>query len=293
MVQETQKSSSSISKTSPKVAVIIPAFNEEKTIGDSLLSLKNQTLTPYRIIVINDGSTDKTEQIIRSFSEVEIVNKESHESYVGKKELAYTFNSGLEKLSDDTNCDFILILGSDIILPKNYIYEVTKRMIEKPNVVISSGIIEGEYSITPRGAGRVVRIDFWKNLGLHYPVNYGFEGYLVLKAKSLGYETETYSDLIITTKRKTGQRYDPNLYYCYGLAIKALGYTFPYALGRIIIFGKRNPKGAFKMLQGFLSKYDQLYELELRQYVRKTQRENLLHMDQNFIKKIYNLLKNS
>lgn len=293
MTKEKQQNDLSPSKISPKVAVIIPALNEEKIIGDSLTSLKNQMLNPYRIIVVNDGSTDKTEEVIKSFTGVEIVNKKSHESYVGKKELAYTFNAGLERLCEDNKCNFIMILGSDIVLPNDYLLEITKRMTENPNVVISSGIIEGEYSITPRGAGRVVRYDFWKVLGLQYPVNYGFEGYLVLKAKSLGYETETYNDLILTTKRKTGQSYNPKLYYYYGLAIKALGYTIPYALGRIIIFGKKNPKGAFKMLQGFLSNYDQLYELELRQYVKQTQRNNLIHIDQNFLKKIYNLLKNS
>ncbi len=275
------------------IAVVIPALNEEKSIEESITSLKNQILTPYRIIVVNDGSTDKTEEIIKSFAEVEIINREPHESYVGKKELATTFNAGLEKLHEDKKCNYILILGSDIILPNNYLSEISKRMNENPNVVISSGMIKGEYSITPRGAGRVVRYEFWKNLGLRYPNNYGFEGYLVLKAKSLGFEVETYNDLTITTKRKTGQRYDPNLYYYYGLGIKALGYSMPYALGRIAILGKKSPKGALKMLQGFLSSYDELYEPELRQYVKQTQRNNLFHMNFNYIKKIFRLIKHS
>ena len=275
------------------IAVVIPALNEEKSIGESIASLQNQILTPYRIIVVNDGSTDATEEIVKSFSGVEIINRKPHESYVGKKELATTFNAGLEKLRDDSNCNYIMILGSDIILPNDYLLKITKRMTENPNIVISSGMIEGEYSIAPRGAGRVVKYEFWKVLGLTYPVNYGFEGYLVLKAKSLGYEVETYNDLTMTTKRKTGQRYDSNLYFYYGLGIKALGYTIPYALGRIIIFGKKTPKGGLKMLQGFLSNYDQLYELELRQYVKQTQRNNLIHIDRNFLKKIYNLLKHS
>lgn len=271
----------------------MPALNEEVSIGESITSLKNQILVPYRIIVVNDGSKDKTKEIAESFSGVELVNRKPHESYVGKKELASTFNAGLEKLKNDDKCDYILVIGSDVVLPDNYLLEITRRMNQNSNVVISSGMIQGEYSITPRGAGRVVRYDFWKNLGLAYPVNYGFEGYLILKAKSLGFEVETYEDLTITTKRKTGHRYDANLYYYYGLALKALGYSIPYALGRIIIFGKKNPKGALRMFQGFLSNYDQLYEPELRQYVRQSQRNNLIHINKNFLKKIYNLLKNS
>ena len=291
MTTKKQEYNISSSKINPKVAVTIPALNEEKIIAESLTSLKNQILAPYRIIVVNDGSTDRTEEIIKSFTGVEIVNKKPHESYVGKKELATTFNAGLEKLQDDNNCNYIMILGSDIILPKNYLSEITKRMNENPNVVISSGMIEGEYSITPRGAGRVVRYEFWKSLGLKYPINYGFEGYLVLKAKSLGYEVQVYNDLTITSKRKTGQNYDSNLYYYYGLGIKALGYSIPYGLGRIIILGKKTPKGAFKMLQGFLSNYDQLYEPELRKYVKQYQRNKLFHINRNFIKNIFHLIK--
>jgi len=293
LTNEIQKNNASSQKTSPKVAVIIPALNEEKAIGDSIISLKKQTLSPYRIIVVNDGSTDSTEKIVKSFKEIEIVNRKPHESYVGKKELATTFNAGLEKLCDDDKCNFIMILGSDIILPNNYLLKITKEMNKNPNLVISSGVIEGEYSTTPRGAGRVVKYEFWKNLGLAYPVNYGFEGYLILKAKSLGYESEVFNDLTMTTKRKTGQRFDPSLYFYYGLGLKALGYSIPYALGRILIFGKKTPRGGLKMLQGFLSNYDELYEPELRRFVKQTQRSNLIHIDRNFLKKIYNLLKHS
>lgn len=270
----------------------MPALNEEESIAKSITSLKNQVLIPYRIIVVNDGSTDKTEEIVKSFDGVEIVNRKPHESYVGKKELASTFNAGLERLMDDDTCNYVMILGSDVLLPDNYLSDIVKRMNEKPNLVISSGIIEGEFSFTPRGAGRVVKYDFWRNLGLKYPINYGFEGYLILKAQSLGYDVETYNDLIITTQRKTGQRYNPNLYYYYGLGIKALGYSLPYALGRIIIFGKKNPRGSLKMLQGYFSNYDQLYEPELRKYVKKTQMSHLKHLDKSFFQKIYALLKN-
>ena len=292
MTNKKRQYDSSSSEIFSKVAVIIPALNEEKTIGESITSLKNQILSPHRIIVVNDGSTDKTDDIAKSFQEVEIVTRKPHESYVGKKELAITLNAGLEELCYDKKCNYILILGSDIILPKNYLFEMTKRMDENPNVVIASGIVQGEYSNIPRGAGRVIRYEFWKKLGLKYPINYGFEAYLVFKAQSLGYDVKNFSDLIITTQRKTGQKYSSNLYYYYGLGIKALGYSMPYALGRIIIFAKKNPKGALKMLQGFLSNYDQLYEPELRQYVKQTQRNNIFHINRN-LKNIYNLLKNS
>ena len=49
------------------LTVIVPAYNEEGTIGDTLESLLAQTLMPAQIIVVNDCSTDRTEIIARKF----------------------------------------------------------------------------------------------------------------------------------------------------------------------------------------------------------------------------------
>lgn len=51
----------------PSVSVLIPAYNEEKTIGDTLQSIKKQTYPIKEIIVVDDSSTDKTGEIARSF----------------------------------------------------------------------------------------------------------------------------------------------------------------------------------------------------------------------------------
>jgi len=50
----------------PRVTVLIPAFNEEKTIADTILSIKAQTYPIEEIIVVDDGSTDKTGEIAKS-----------------------------------------------------------------------------------------------------------------------------------------------------------------------------------------------------------------------------------
>ena len=65
----------------PKVSVIVPAFNVEKYISKCLLSLLNQTLKDIEIVVINDGSTDKTLEIVEKFEELDkrirIINQEN------------------------------------------------------------------------------------------------------------------------------------------------------------------------------------------------------------------------
>jgi biofilm PGA synthesis N-glycosyltransferase PgaC len=51
----------------PGVTVIVPAFNESATLGDTLASLLNQTLAPTEIIVVDDCSTDDTSAVARSY----------------------------------------------------------------------------------------------------------------------------------------------------------------------------------------------------------------------------------
>jgi len=278
-----------------KVSVVIIARNEEKVIEKTITYLKNQELAPFRIIVVNDGSTDKTSEIVSKFDNIELINLEQRknaESLVAKKELANTINSGLEALKNDTNCEFVVIAGADLLFPKNYLSSIIKRMKDNPKIAISSGVIKGEFSIEPRGGGRVVRYDFWKKIGLQYPVNYGYEAYLLLKAKSLGYEIISFEDLLIETQRKTGSKYNPKLFYYYGLGLKALGYTFPYVVVRAILFAKKNPKGACHLIKGYLSNYDDLYEQELRNYVKKTQYQKITRFDREYMYRIKGKLQN-
>ncbi|GAA4833784.1 glycosyltransferase family A protein [Algivirga pacifica] len=57
-----------------KISVIIPVYNGEKYIGKALNSVISQTLQPTEIIVVNDGSTDQTATIVKSFEQVKLIN---------------------------------------------------------------------------------------------------------------------------------------------------------------------------------------------------------------------------
>jgi glycosyltransferase involved in cell wall biosynthesis len=58
----------------PEVSIIVPARNEEASLGDCLQSLIAQTGVAYEIIVVDDGSTDRTRAIAESFAGVRIVS---------------------------------------------------------------------------------------------------------------------------------------------------------------------------------------------------------------------------
>ena len=57
---------------SPKVSVIIPAYNHEKYLKETIYSVLKQTVTDFELIIINDGSADKSEEVIKSVEDERI-----------------------------------------------------------------------------------------------------------------------------------------------------------------------------------------------------------------------------
>ena len=57
-----------------KISVILPVYNSEKYIRKSVESVLNQTFSDFELIIVNDGSTDDTINIINLFSDSRIVS---------------------------------------------------------------------------------------------------------------------------------------------------------------------------------------------------------------------------
>lgn len=57
-----------------KISIIIPCLNEEKFLPNLIQDLKNQSLLPYEILVIDAGSTDKTLELVKEDNLVKIIN---------------------------------------------------------------------------------------------------------------------------------------------------------------------------------------------------------------------------
>jgi glycosyltransferase involved in cell wall biosynthesis len=60
----------------PEVTIIVPARNEEACLGDCLASLVAQTGVEFEIIVVDDGSTDRTHEIAEGFPRVQVISAE-------------------------------------------------------------------------------------------------------------------------------------------------------------------------------------------------------------------------
>lgn len=80
-------------KNKPLISVIMPAHNAQKYISSAIESILNQTFKKFELIIINDSSTDKTLDIIKSFSKkdsrVKIVNNDT------RLDIARSLNKGI------------------------------------------------------------------------------------------------------------------------------------------------------------------------------------------------------
>lgn len=90
----------------PKISVIIPAYNAEAFIGETLKSTLFQTYKDFEVVVVNDGSTDKTPQIVNEFAKndkrIFLINKKNEGT-------ASARNIGIEKARGE----LIAFLDSD------------------------------------------------------------------------------------------------------------------------------------------------------------------------------------
>lgn len=94
-----------------KISVIVPAHNEEDVIQDSLKVLLDEEYEPKEIIVVNDGSTDSTREIVNSYgNKIKLINFNTGHS------AAFARNAGAKVASGDV----LVFIDADVIISKNF-----------------------------------------------------------------------------------------------------------------------------------------------------------------------------
>lgn len=99
----------------PTLSVIILAYNEEKYIGRCLDSLKNQTTPPDEVIVVGNNSTDRTEEIARSYPFVTFIN-EKEQGMIPARDTGFNTAKG----------DLLARIDADTRLPHHWVETVHK-----------------------------------------------------------------------------------------------------------------------------------------------------------------------
>lgn len=112
----------------PLVSVIIPCYNASEHLGEALHSVLRQSYTHLEIVVINDGSTDNTEEVVNSFSDNRIV----YFCQENKGQCAAS-NLGIEKSTGD----YVKFFDADDIMNEKHIELQLMRLNGSKNCIAS------------------------------------------------------------------------------------------------------------------------------------------------------------
>jgi glycosyltransferase involved in cell wall biosynthesis len=111
----------------PLVSVCIAAFNVEKYIDETIQSVLNQTYSPVELIIVNDGSTDGTAEVLRKYEKEErirIINSHNR-GPCGASNLAFYHSKG----------DYIKFFDADDVLNEGHIEAQMARLQGNPDCI--------------------------------------------------------------------------------------------------------------------------------------------------------------
>lgn len=114
-----------------KVSVIMPLYNAEKYVYKAVNSILNQTFTDFELIVVNDGSSDNSYNIVSSFNDDRLKIFENDRN----RGIAYTRNRAIGLASGE----YIAIMDDDDIAPLNRLELEVKYLDEHPGIIAVCG----------------------------------------------------------------------------------------------------------------------------------------------------------
>ena len=127
-----------------QITFIVPAYNSEATLQTTLNSILQQTSSCWKLIIVNDGSIDETEEIARSY-ERDYPDKVRY-LYQQNKGLGGARNSGM----DLVDTPYIAFIDSDDWLKADYVKNITQQIKknekEKPEIILTLPEIYDEKS---------------------------------------------------------------------------------------------------------------------------------------------------
>lgn len=136
------------------LTVIVPAYNEEAGLPETLEALLRQTVKPERIIVVNDCSTDRTAEVAAAYEGVDVLTPESN---LGSKAKAQNY------ALDFVDTDLVLPVDADTVLADDYV-ELIKEPFSDDNLAIAAGCVLTKHSRTTTERGRSLEYLF----GFHF-----------------------------------------------------------------------------------------------------------------------------
>jgi len=250
--------------------LITPARNEQDYIRNAIESIICQTILPARWVIVSDGSTDGTDEVVREYAlrypfiELVCLHERAKRTFASQ---AYATNAGYETVRH-MKADFIGLLDADISLPPDYYERILERFKQYPQLGIAGGVllekIRGRYGrrfgdsdLWVAGAIQMFRRKCYEDIGGFIPLPYGgHDAVAVAVARSKGWEVKSFLDLEGFHHRPTGSVGANRVRICFrnGAEDYYLGYDLLFEMGKSLRYVAERPYilGTFLRLSGYL-----------------------------------------
>jgi len=198
----------------PAYVLITPARNEVEFIARTLESMVVQTAPPLKWVIVSDGSTDGTDDLVRRYMSdcrwIELLRmperKERH--FAGK---VHAFRAGYERVAD-SHFEIVGNLDADVSFEPDHFEFLIVKMAENPRLgVAGAPFREGGYQYDYRftnienvwGGCQLFRRECYESIGGYVPVpGGGIDHIAVLSARMRGWQTRTFPEKVCLHHRK-------------------------------------------------------------------------------------------
>ena len=198
--------------------VISPVKDEEQHIERTILSMAQQSVLPLNWIIVDDGSTDRTRDIVRTYaakhSWITLVQAEQEAVAPPESRIIRAFNIGYQTIKD-ANHDFIAKVDCDLDLPHHYFEQLMLRFQQDRELGIASGVYlertRGSWTTVKMpvyhaaGASKVIRAKCFRDIGGFVPA-YGWDTIDEIRAQMMGWKTCHFDDLQVHHLKKEGSK---------------------------------------------------------------------------------------
>lgn len=118
-----------------KIYILLPVFNRQKTIGRFINCLVAQTYQNYHLILINDGSTDDTEDIVtKRIKKLTVIKGNGNWWWAGSLQEGYKWLKKIKILSSD----IVLIINDDLVFKSDFLERAIAILADKKNVLLQA-----------------------------------------------------------------------------------------------------------------------------------------------------------
>jgi biofilm PGA synthesis N-glycosyltransferase PgaC len=201
----------------PTYVIVTPARNEAQFIELTIKSVVAQTVRPLRWIIVSDGSTDGTDDIVRKWTSdhpwIQLVRmpERRERDFAGK---VYAFNAGHAKLTD-LNYEVIVSLDGDISFDSDYFSLLLGKLAADPKLGLAGTPFQElsgqtyDYRFVSiehvSGACQLFRRECFEAIGGYLPVRGGSIDHIaVITARMKGWKTRTFPEKVCLHHRIMG-----------------------------------------------------------------------------------------